>query len=397
MLAVTALFLLLLAVGLRAGRREPLRVRLRAAFTGVRLWPLALLLCGTVGLASYIATAPNPIFRTGDNLPHHMRWHALWIGLSYDPDWPLYFPDLPAGRDATAQIMTLRLWLASGHSAEEFNSPYTKAMNIGLHERLVRTEYLKFIRAHPIYLLKSVFYYKPISFYQTVKGLYSSADFSIVTPFVAVLWASIFLCLLGTEYRFRPLVATLIVAIQFICSLSMVMLAYPTVHALADQVWMTTVLVTAIVAATLSTAIRPALRIMRTAAEGASDWFVVTSFAAGVVTLILIGMLIKRATLPAVNFLDAKYDLCASETSEAQRASISKAQIYFMRVGSPDCDGRLRCAFHAERSDWLQGETVESCKRELQMSWQCGRSGRVNDTRVQVDIDDGYKTQLACR
>jgi hypothetical protein len=401
LLALVLLFLLLLAGAMRVAHGAPLWTRLRMALNVVRVWPLAVVLCGAVILSTYIATVPNPIFQTEANPPHHMRWHALWIGLSFHPDWHKYFPDLPVGNDNTAQLMTVKLWIDSGHRAEDFNSPYTRAMDIGLHERLVREQYLKFIRAHPIYLLQSIFYYKPILFYQTLWDLYAAADLSVAIPLIAVLLTGVLLGMRWSAPEFRPSTAVGVAVLAFICSVLPIMLAYPALHAVMDEVWTATALGTASVVAMLCAAARLAGRVLGSVApapmnnDGARSPKL--AMAVGSVVLALIGVLLARAAAPGVNFIDANYDLCASDVRDVQRVAVRDARISFSNVGGTLCDGRLRCAFHAQRANWLPDETDESCKRKLRISWQCGRSGRVKETEIPVDINDGYDALLACR
>jgi len=77
--------------------------------------------------------------------------------LSYPPDVSKYFPGLPLNSDATAQDLSLKIWMQSGHSASSFNSPTIGSMRIGLHERIIREQFLQFVRAHPLYFVEVVF------------------------------------------------------------------------------------------------------------------------------------------------------------------------------------------------------------------------------------------------
>ena len=246
-MGIVALIVAQLLIGVVKTHGQAWRARIAGASRSVRYWPVLLLLAGFAGFLVYRDTAPHPLFRTIDDVPHHMRWHSAWLGLALHPDWPKYHPEQPGISDSNAfNEMTLAHLRAAGLE-QEFISPYTHQPRIGLHESYIRLKYLQFVRQHPSYIFQLLLYYKPRAFVQTMTGLFSSVDLTVLFPMLAAIVATI---ALGVA-RVRPGAAAIegtgiapavgATALLFLFSLLPVIWAYPALFVMSDQIWMTTV------------------------------------------------------------------------------------------------------------------------------------------------------------
>jgi hypothetical protein len=403
-LAAVVLFLMLFATAIVRQRQAPLMIRCCAAARAMRIWPLAIFLGGVAGLSCYVNTVPHPIFRTLDNQPHHMRWHSAWIGLSHHPDWPKYFPDLPSGTDATAQIMSRRIWVERGHSVADFDSSLVPdGMRIGVHEDIVREQYLKFVQAHPLYFFEVTFYYKPIEFYNLVRELALTIDRGAAIPILATLLSVGLLTAGRRAQQFSAWSVCGVTALVFICSMAPIMLAYPAPHVIADQVWTLTAFILALGAAIVCVAIRLASVARRTAASSehsarpGGERFSAGFGAISMVVLALLGVLMWRAQLPSINILNVHYANCAPG-DPALGDDISNGTNVYLPVTARICDGRRECTIGVYNSSEPIGDQIDSCKKQLRLSWRCGISGPVNNTDVAINPYDGhYNASMACR
>jgi hypothetical protein len=398
--AFVAIFLLSLTLLFRdflLTRGLSLVLRVRQAFKTVRLWSFLVVICGYILLNLYISIVPNPIFRSGGNQPHHMRWHSLWIGLSFHPDWPKYFPELPAGSDDTAQNMTMKLWVAAGNKPSDFNDPYTKAMNIGLHESLVRTQYLKFITEHPRYLLESVVYYKPMLLYNLLKQMYSGTDRFVIVPAAATVLPVAALTVLS---GISALLVTLgLGGLVLLCSVAPILLAYPAEHVIGDQIWSTTVLLVGLIAVLFCGLIRIAAPVFRARnlAIGSNGDLAPPAgnaiAAASIFAWCMVGGLAFRVTLPTIYILNAHWGCQAGDPVIMN--DFSNGAVNYLTLAKRTCEGHRSCFFNPVGP--IFSETF-TCKRQLLVSWQCGRAGPVTNSTAELNTDNNYyQLPLACR
>jgi hypothetical protein len=374
-LAAAVLFLLLVARAILRAHEASIVMRLRTAYRVVSVWPMALLIGGVVGLGIYVNTVPHPIYRTLDDSPHHMRWHSAWIGLSIHPDWNKYFPDLPPMSDATAFSLTTNHLKEIGKDSE-FNSYYTNQPRIGAHEEYIREQFINFVETHPIYVLEAIFYYKPRAFFQYTWMFFSQIDPSVAISVLAVLLTA---AMLARNRRGRVLNNHVVIgvpAVLYVLSLAPIVWAYPAPHVMADELWTTALLASAILWVGLCGAVwlvRGGSRsaAMPTRIGGPSQPGSATLVAQGVIVLGLIGVLMWRAALPSINVVRANYMACTGGASQEPGVEAAPDAI---NDAITQCFGHERCDFHI-----ISGAL---CPRALEFSWRCGTDKRVNETRI---------------
>ena len=266
MLGVCGLFALQSAAGFFRTRAQPFGVRLGVVWSSVRVWPVALIVGGVIGLGFYISAATHPLYHTLDNPPHHMRWHNAWIGLQLNPDWKNYYPAQNNMSDSGAFNFTWDHYKAMGRG-DEFNSKYTHEPRMGLHDQYIEQQFIKFFEEHPVFVLKTIFYYKPIAFVRQISDLLGTLSLGASVPIAAILLLTVSLCL-GDDGNGRSEARTAgIVVVLFGVSLAPVFWAYPQIFVMADQVWMTSLLILTILWAGLLGIARIIVEAVRRPAE----------------------------------------------------------------------------------------------------------------------------------
>jgi hypothetical protein len=171
-----------------------------------------------------------------DTIPRHLVWHSAYMALALHPLWPerLPYPEL-AGVTGDALSGNLSRLLF-----QERGIPFTNSkggMRWRVHEAVLRSAYLDFLRRNPGFALQLFVFYKPQLCFQTVDPLVASI------PAAAWLLAAISLgfatALFAARTRERSSEFVAAFATMFFCSLVPTLWAYPAPHVIADQLWST--------------------------------------------------------------------------------------------------------------------------------------------------------------
>lgn len=176
-----------------------------------------------------------------DNLPHHFLWHSAYVGLSIDPQWPLYKPyaDLPDGGDGVGFGNFAHHMDAQGKSPNSTLGDVPGWILARPYEDFIRTQYFDFLQHHIIYSLRLFFYDKPLG---TIQDLSSDARaiFSGKGALANGLIFVISVALGGVLFSAKGQEASRLLPISmavFLCSLAPLMWAYPLSFVVADQDW----------------------------------------------------------------------------------------------------------------------------------------------------------------
>jgi hypothetical protein len=196
--------------------------------------------------ASLIRTAQvSERYFRDDNLPHHLIWHSAYLGLALHPEWPKYkpFPDVPESRsDGVGFIvfehrMRERGEPAASQSGEIYSSYYYRAR---VYEKLIRSEYFSFLKAHPTYALQLFFYYKPMRLKEVLFELIGSIPLqAVLLGAVSVLLGCLPILLSpGTALSCGAQLGRM-VGLVWLWSLLPVFWAYPESYVMSDTAWAT--------------------------------------------------------------------------------------------------------------------------------------------------------------
>jgi hypothetical protein len=191
-----------------------------------------------VGLFVVGAVRPSLIderYFWDDNMPHHLTWHSAYLGLTFHPEWPLMKPyaDLP---DSYEDSVAFGLFT---HRMQETGRPYAASWRPGYylareHEKLMRSEYLRFVWDHPRYMLELMLYEKPKLFLKIVEQTIISIKVEgWVSAFPSLLLSAALLLLARGGRRISECVAGF--GIIWCSSMLPMLWAYPAPHVAADQ------------------------------------------------------------------------------------------------------------------------------------------------------------------
>ena len=201
----------------------------------------ARLVCG-IGLAIVLASSwqgwrnsqLNVVYREGDVLPHHLRWHSAFLGLTLHPEWvnELPFKELEGmwGDGLGWAVYDYRMARDFPNSARV--SPVSGSYRFTLAEEFLKEQTLTFIKQHPLYTVQLYGFYKPrlavSSVFMLLQGI----------PFFAWLLALPTLLLgslaaIGDKLRREEQLAGIILVSG--ASFAPVIWAYPAPYVIGDQ------------------------------------------------------------------------------------------------------------------------------------------------------------------
>lgn len=138
----------------------------------------------------------STVYQTGVVIPHHMFWHNLYIGLSYHPDWVDKMGHRTNGKSRTDDTA----WTAGINRASSYYgipANYYQNylgnsfghMNKGLHEVMIKEEYLTTLFSEPRLAVELYLWYKPIMTvkkYVHVLGT-TLGNISLISAFMLIL------------------------------------------------------------------------------------------------------------------------------------------------------------------------------------------------------------------
>jgi hypothetical protein len=238
----------------RFGRAQTERKATQAAKL-VLSWPIILVVGGFLCSFVYKSATLHPIYGIGIFLPYHMVWHNAYMGLALHPDWN-------EGGDkhgkSIAETMTDNMaWVAAATEANErYGLPGEYLNNtelgglpgikIGLHEKLIKERFLRFVYQHPLFMLELYLWYKPKMFFSELAWAFSNYSWRVGTllcqlTFVVVAVIAWRRLEIPSPVR-RVLSSALLVTGMM--SLLPVVWTYPMAHVLGEQfvVWIAIVL-----------------------------------------------------------------------------------------------------------------------------------------------------------
>jgi hypothetical protein len=199
------------------------------------------LICGAVILTLAVSVGIrnsqlHPIYSSDDALPYHVRWHSAWLGLTLNPVWPERkpFPELPniIVDDVGYQIFTR--YMQENLPGVPITSPTTgNLLKAALLEQVLKREFIRFASANQIFLLKTYFWYKPISILQMYFKLLQSV--SIIAWIMAVLVVILVAGLFIVPPSVNSFEAALALFVLVTCSSLPSLWAYASPHVFGDQ------------------------------------------------------------------------------------------------------------------------------------------------------------------
>jgi hypothetical protein len=131
---------------------------------------------GLILLISYKSIFISSIYHLDDFLPNRMSWHSAYLGLAVNPDWNKKYGQehLNAGGDAIAWNATTnyirnKLGIYDQEKINAFTlSPLSTTYRFGMHEKIIKTVYIDFIKNDPIFFIKTFLYWKPIVYLKNI-------------------------------------------------------------------------------------------------------------------------------------------------------------------------------------------------------------------------------------
>ena len=194
---------------LAAGRKDPRSVLAGWAFPLIAIAVFA----GTSGAYDqWRRSRMDPVYAQGDCIiDHHMRWHSMFYGFAYHPDWPKIKPDyLSDGAGDANEYKMVEHYLNERKVPETYVCSETGFYRAGLHEKVLKILSLQFMKAHPAYVLEQWFWYKPRLLIEETKENIDSVPMSVkvaVAVFILMLSAidglpvaTVFFVWLGTTF-----------------------------------------------------------------------------------------------------------------------------------------------------------------------------------------------------
>jgi len=104
-------------------------------------------------------------------MPHHLRWHSAYLGLTYLKDWEKLAPPEVAGAtgDQVGWNISMNLW--KRRHGESFTCPeFPQFLRLAVHDRYMGKAYWQFFIKHPWEVLKLHAVVKPLGIYHMAKG-----------------------------------------------------------------------------------------------------------------------------------------------------------------------------------------------------------------------------------
>jgi hypothetical protein len=174
------------------------------------------------------------------NYPHHLVWHAGYLGLAWNPQWDElrpHYADVDPGGDNSGFDLFIHVMKERGEPplTEGYLFNYLRARP---YEVFIRHEYLNVLARHPAFAVKLFLYYKPLALLKIVA--HNVATIPVISWLLAVCslsLASLCFAFGGSAGRLKEL--SICSGVVWLISLFPIIWAYPMEFATADQMWST--------------------------------------------------------------------------------------------------------------------------------------------------------------
>jgi hypothetical protein len=164
LIAVIAAFQVAIIFALRTADADRMPARTMAQSvesTASRLWPALVLIVGVFAYQTALSAKMHPSYRLADFLPHHLRYHNAFIGLSVAPDWDERFGAryYHATNDQLG-FLAAGLYLFNNYDVPEsyFESNLSGRHKMALDDQMIRKAYLRFIWQHPLFTIRAHYF-----------------------------------------------------------------------------------------------------------------------------------------------------------------------------------------------------------------------------------------------
>jgi hypothetical protein len=172
------------------------------------------------------------------NYPHHLVWHAAYLGLAWSPQWDSlrpHYADVDPGGDNSGFDLFIHVMKERGEPplTEGYLFNYLRARP---YEVFIRHQYLNVLARNPAFSVKLFLYYKPMAVFKIVaRDVATIPALSWLLTICSLSLSSLCFAFGGSAGRLKELL--ICCAVVWLVSLFPVIWAYPIEFATADQLW----------------------------------------------------------------------------------------------------------------------------------------------------------------